>query len=130
MSTLLLDKINRYFQEINTDPKYSIVGNCYANSLAQVITILLYIASSTALFETTRCHMYGNWQTSSLFPKRHQSSTKNQLPISVINVIMRIFELVYNKEMSVPINSHITSDQHAYRQGQSTTTALLKCQHH
>ena len=28
--------------------------------------------------------------------------------------------------MSVPINSHITSDQHAYRQGQSTATGLLK----
>ena len=49
--------------------------------------------------------------------------------LSVTNVIMGIFErLDYNNEMSAPINSHITSDQHAYRQGQSTTTALLKCQ--
>ena len=42
--------------------------------------------------------------------------------LSVTNVIMGIFErLDYNNEI-------ITSDQHAYRQGQSTTTALLKCQ--
>ena len=71
------------------------------------------------------------WKLANISPIAKETPVfqKNQLrPISVTNVIMRIFdELVYIKRsMSVPINSHITSDQHAYRQGQSTATGLLK----
>ncbi len=44
---------------------------------------------------------------------------------------MRIFErLVYENELVLPINTHITPDHHAYRQGSCTTTALLKCMNH
>ena len=165
VSTLPLDEINRYFQEISTDPnytapqllevpdetripmvdKYSILElltrqkrsptgpdvapywlwRNYADYLAPVITRMI----KCSLRNQEVPHVWKLTKVSPI-PKETPVFQKNQLrPISVPNVIMGIFErLDYNNEMSAPISSHITSDQHAYRQGQSTTTALLKCQ--
>lgn len=64
-------------------------------------------------------------------PKEVPLETSNQLrPISLTNIIMRIFErLVYKKELSAALKSSIRSDQFAYKQGQNSTMALIKCYH-
>ena len=64
-------------------------------------------------------------------PKETPFRTCNQLrPISLTNIIMRLFErVVFRCELSHVINNSIGSDQFAYRKGLNTTMALVKCQH-
>ncbi len=162
-----LEEVNRYFQEINTDPNYSTpelmeipeetkipmvdeysvwtllirqkrtasgpdelpywLWRDYAHHLAPVITKIFNLSS-----QNQEVPLQWKLANVSPIPKEEPLKTMNQLrPISITNVIMRIFErLVYENELVLPINTHITPDQHAYRQGSCTTTALLKCQNH
>ena len=49
-------------------------------------------------------------------------------PISLTNIIMRIFEkLVFKQEISAKLKSIIGKDQFAYRKGSNTTMAIIKC---
>ena len=65
-------------------------------------------------------------------PKETPFETCNQLrPISLTNVIMRLFErVVVKQELSPVLKSAIGSDQFAYKEGCNTTLALLTCHHH
>ena len=73
------------------------------------------------------------WKLSDITPLPKESNFKNctQLrPISLTNVIMRVFErLVYRQELSQYVNNFIDLDQFAYRKGHNTTMALIKCQY-
>ena len=64
-------------------------------------------------------------------PKESPLTECNQLrPISLTNIIMRIFErLVCKQELSPILKSAIGPDQFAYKRGHNTTMALIKCQH-
>ena len=51
-------------------------------------------------------------------------------PISLTNIIIRIFEkIVFKQEIYPQAKNVIDDDQFAYKEGTSTTTALIKCQH-
>ena len=51
-------------------------------------------------------------------------------PISLTNIIMRIFEsLMYKKELSSLLKTSISPDQFAYKADHKTTMALIKNQH-
>ena len=65
-------------------------------------------------------------------PKETPFETWNQLrPISLTNIIMRLFERVSVKqELSPVLGSAIGPDQFAYKEGCNTTLALLTCRHH
>ena len=64
-------------------------------------------------------------------PKESPLTECNQLrPISLTNIIMRIFEcLICKQEVSPILKSAIGPDQFAYKKGHNTTMALIKCQH-
>ena len=64
-------------------------------------------------------------------PKELSFSECDQLrPISLTNIIMRIFEkLVFKQEISAKLKSIIGKDQFAYRTGSNTTMVIIKCQH-
>ena len=66
-------------------------------------------------------------------PKELPFTSCNQLrPISLTNIIMRLFErLVYKNELSncTVCTNHIDLDQFAYRKGLNSTMALLKSLH-
>ena len=52
-------------------------------------------------------------------------------PISLTNIIMRLFEnIVFQEEIEEHSKSIISNDQFAYKKGSNTTTALIKCQYH
>ena len=73
------------------------------------------------------------WKLANLtpIPKELPFSECDQLrPISLTNIIMRIFEkLVFKQEISAKLKSIIGKDQFAYRKGSNTTMAIIKCQH-
>jgi len=60
-------------------------------------------------------------------PKVSPLSVCSQLrPISLTNVIMRIFErIIYKQEISTILQSSIGPNQFAYKRGHNTTMALL-----
>ena len=64
-------------------------------------------------------------------PKESPISECNQLrPISLTNIIMRIFErIVYKQELSKALKTFVGRDQFAYKECHNTTMALIKCQH-
>ncbi len=64
-------------------------------------------------------------------PKETPLDQSNQLrPISVTNVIMRLFEkIVYQSELHHLNVEFIGNDQYAYKKGLNSTMALLKCQY-
>ena len=64
-------------------------------------------------------------------PKESPLTVCTQLrPISLTNIIMRLFErLVFKQEISKEFKSVIGVDQFAYKEGCNTTIALIKCQH-
>ena len=74
------------------------------------------------------------WKRANITPIAKESPLTccSQLrPISLTNIIMRIFEkLVIKQEMSKALKPVIKSDQFAYKEGCSTIMALIKCQHH
>ena len=51
--------------------------------------------------------------------------------ISLTNIIIRIVErIIFEQEISLQAKMLIDKDQHAYKEGTSTITALITCQHH
>ena len=65
-------------------------------------------------------------------PKEFPLTECTQLrPISLTNIIMRLFEkMVFKQEISAVAKSVIGRDQFAYKEGTNTTTALIKCQYY
>ena len=52
-------------------------------------------------------------------------------PISLTNIIIRIVErIIFEQEISLQAKMLIDKDHHAYKEGTSTITALITCQHH
>ena len=67
------------------------------------------------------------WKLADITPFKNCTQLR---PISLTNVIMRVFErLVYRQELSQYVNNFIDLDQFAYRKGHNTTMALIKCQY-
>ena len=73
------------------------------------------------------------WKLANLTPIPKQlpfSECDHLRPISLTNIIMRLFEkLVFKQEISVNLKSIIGKDQFACRTGSTTTMAIIKCQH-
>ena len=65
------------------------------------------------------------------FPKENLISSCSQLrPISLTNIIMRLFEkCVYQSEIADIVYNYIGDDQFAYKKGHNSTMALIKYQH-
>ena len=74
------------------------------------------------------------WKLANIIPipKETPFETCNQLqPISLTDVIMRLFErVVVKQELSPVLGSAIGPDHFAYKEGWNTTLALLTCHHH
>ena len=98
----------------------------YAHQLAPIIT---------KIFNCSIMHQSvpALWKTANVrpIPKESPVTDCTQLrPISLTNIIMRLFErLVFKQEMSTEFKSIINNDQFGFRDGCNTTLALLKCQH-
>ena len=79
-------------------------------------------------------HVTLTWKLANItpIPKESPLVDCSQLrPISLTNIIMRIVErIMFKQEISVQAKMLIDKDQHAYKEGTSTTTALITCQHH
>ena len=98
----------------------------FAHDLALVVTDV----SNSSL----RLHKVpSSWKMADIrpLPKESPLTSCSQLrPISLTAVIMRLFErLVYRFELSCICNDYIDLDQFAYRGGQNSTMALIKCQY-
>ena len=65
------------------------------------------------------------------FPKENLISSCSQLrPISLTNIIMRLFEkCVYQSEIADIVYNYIGDDQFAYKKGHNSPMALIKYQH-
>ena len=98
----------------------------FASYLAPVLTRILNSSLEQQCVPTL-------WKLANLapIPKELPLSNCDQLrPISLTNIIMRLFEkLVFKQEISMQSNFIIGKDQFAYKTGSNTTTALIKCQH-
>ncbi|CAB4004398.1 sidekick-1-like isoform X1 [Paramuricea clavata] len=74
------------------------------------------------------------WKLANLspLPKESPLTECDQLsPISLTNVIMRLFErIIFQEEIRHPSKLYIDKNQYAYRENSNTTAALIKCQHH
>ena len=99
----------------------------YSHHLAPVITAIFNSSLIHQAVPTLR-----KLANVSPIPKESPLTECNQLrPISLTNIIMRIFErLVCKQELSPVLKDKIGPDQFAYKNGCSTSMALIKCQHH
>ena len=120
-STIDPKSINTYFHSINSDAYYTtpervvIPEDTHLPMIeAHVVEKFLMIANITPI------------------PKESPLVDCSQLrPISLTNIIMRIVErIIFKQEISVQAKMLIDKDQHTYKEGTSTTTALITCQHH
>ena len=98
----------------------------YAQYLAPIITRILN-------FSLSQQYIPLKWKLANITPIPKESPVMecSQLrPISLTNIIMRIFEkIVFKQEIYPQVKKVIDDDQFAYKEGTSTTTALIKCQH-
>ena len=98
----------------------------YANFLAPVLTHIFNISIRKQMVPLL-------WKSANVIPIPKESSLQEvgQLrPISLTNIIMRIFErLVFGQELFDPLSLEIGANQFAYKQGQNCTMALIKCYH-
>ena len=73
------------------------------------------------------------WKLANIRPIMKESTLSDcsQLrPISLTNIIMRLFEkIVFQEEIEEYSKSIISNDQFAYKKGSNTTAALIKCQY-
>ena len=99
----------------------------FAKCLAPILTHVMNVSLKQQCVP-----MLWNLANISPIPKETSLSECNQLrPISLTNVIMRLFEkLVFKLEISSHIDTIIRNDQFAYKRRSNTTTALLTCQHY
>ena len=102
----------------------------YAYQLAPTITKVFKVYYSSLKKQLVPCL----WKLANVTPiaKETPFETCKQLrPISLTNVIMRLFErVVVKQELSPVLKSAIGSDQFAYKEGCNTTLALLTWHHH
>ena len=98
----------------------------YAQYLAPIITRILN-------FSLSQQYIPLKWKLANIspIPKESPVTECSQLrPISLTNIIMRILEkIVFKQEIYPQVKKVIDVDQFAYKEGTSTTTALIKCQH-
>ena len=98
----------------------------YAQYLASIITRILN-------FSLSQQYIPLKWKLANItpIPKEFPVMECSQLrPISLTNIIMRILEkIVFKHEIYSQVKKVIDDDQFAYKEGTSTTTALIKCQH-
>ena len=98
----------------------------YAQYLAPIITRILN-------FSLSQQYIPLKWKLANIspIPKESPVTECSQLrPISLTNIIMRILEkIVFKQEIYPQVKKVIDDDQFAYKEGTSTTTALIKCQH-
>ena len=98
----------------------------YAQYLAPIITRILN-------FSLSRQYVPQRWKLANIapIPKESPVTECSQLrPISLTDIIMRILEkVVFKQEIYPQAEKVIDDDQFAYKEGTSTTTALIKCQH-
>ena len=98
----------------------------YANYLAPVVTHIF----NTSISEQTVPSL---WKLANIVPIPKESpreEVKQLRPISLTNIIMRVFErVVFKQELSVPLSLEIGAGQFAYKRGQNCTMALIKCYH-
>ena len=99
----------------------------YAYQLVPIITIVFNSSLKKQLVPLL-------WKLANITPIPNETpfETWNQLrPISLSNVIMKLFErLVVKQELSPVLRSAIGSDQFACKKGCSTTLVFLTCHHH
>ena len=73
------------------------------------------------------------WKLANLLPlpKENPLTETNLLrPISLTNIIMRLFErAICKNELAQPMENFIHKDQYAYKKGYNSTMALIKAQH-
>ena len=98
----------------------------YAQYLAPIITRILN-------FSLSQQYIPLKWKLANIspIPKESPVTECSQLrPISLTNIIMRILEkIVFKQEIYPQVKKVIDDDQFAYKEGTSTITALIKCQH-
>ena len=99
----------------------------YENYLAPVLTYVLNLSLHDQCVPSL-------WKLANIRPIMKESTLSDcsQLrPISLTNIIMRLFEkIVFQEEIEEHSKSIISNDQFAYKKGSNTTAALIKCQYH
>ena len=99
----------------------------YAPYLAPMVTKIVNLSLNQQ-------HVPLIWKLANVTPIPKESSLVDcsQLrPISLTNIIIRIVErIIFKQEISLQAKMLIDKDQHAYKEGTSTMTALITCQHH
>ncbi len=99
----------------------------YAHYLAPVLTNVLKLSLHDHCVPSL-------WKPANISPVQKESTLVDcsQLrPISLTNIIMRLFEKIVSKEEILEHSkSIIGNDQLAYKKGTNTTSALIKCQYH
>ena len=99
----------------------------YANYLAPVLTYVLNLSLHDQCIPSL-------WKLANIRPIMKESTLSDcsQLrPISLTNIIMRLFEkIVFQKEIEEHSKSIISNDQLAYKKWSNTTAALIKCKYH
>ena len=97
----------------------------YADYLAPIITKIFNNSIKQQKFPCL-------WKLANVtpIPKVSPLSECSQLrPISLTNMIILIFErVIYKQEICTTLQSSIGLNQRAYKRGQNTTMAILKCQ--
>ena len=97
------------------------------------VQYLVPIIARILNFSLSQQYIPSNWKLANIapIPKESPVTECSQLrPISLTNIIMRILEkIVFKQEIYPLVKKVIDDDQFAYKEGTSTTTALIKCQH-
>ena len=98
----------------------------FAIELAPIVTEILNMSLKTSKEPQ-------KWKSANLLPLPKESplNSCNQLrPISLTDIIMRLFEkCVYKSEIAPITRNKIGPDQFAYKKGHNSTMALIKSQH-
>ena len=99
---------------------------CFATEVAPIVAKIFNLSLKTSRVPQI-------WKSANLLPLPKESplNSCNQLrPISLTDIIMRLFErCVYKTELAPVISHKIGSNQFAYKKGHNSTMALIKCQH-
>ena len=95
----------------------------YAQYLAPIITRILN-------FSLSQQYVPLKWKLANITKESPVTECSQLRPISLTNILIRIFEkIVFKQEIYPQVKKIIDDDQFAYKEGTSTTTALIKCQH-
>lgn len=98
----------------------------FAHYLAPVLTNVLNLSLHEQCVPSL-------WKLANISPIQKESTLSdcNQLrPISLTNIIIRLFEkIIFKEEILKHTKSIIGPDQFAYKKGTNTTSALIKCQY-